>query len=502
MFFSGENRMNWTSLFANINLNSLIPECHAKWKPLVSDGLAWFLSKLSIERQQIMLQDQIDLGPFASAATRLEKILRRCPTLHKLGQVLARDRRLSHDLRKSLQNLETLEPEYTTDMIAKILENQEIDLSGIELAQSPFAQASVAVVIKFKHTNSQGKVTEGVFKVVRPEAEQALQEELELWPGLGEALERICDKSGLPRLEFAGPLSDAAQLVADEVRLEREQTNLRRARKLYKDIEEVRVPEVLPWCSSRVTAMSLVRGKKLSEALPDSKKKRRRIAEKIIDGLIARPFWMGETWSIFHGDPHGGNIFLDEDGKIVLLDWSLSVELPKNERVSIIQLLLGGLKHDTSAVTQALSQLGVATDREKLKAVGSWATEQVRNGVFPGFDWCLSVLDRAIEFGGLGLRAELALFRKALYSLLTLVEDVAPDALSDSVVVGAGLAKLAREIPVRSFSNPFSSNWDTHVSTAELVNLCTSLPLTATRFWLGSIEDSVKRVRSKEKLTN
>jgi ubiquinone biosynthesis protein len=248
--------------------------------------------------------------------------------------------------------------------------------------------------------------------------------------------------------------------------------------------------------------MSLVRGKKLSEALPDSKKKRRRIAEKIIDGLIARPFWMGETWSIFHGDPHGGNIFLDEDGKIVLLDWSLSVELPKNERVSIIQLLLGGLKHDTSAVTQALSQLGVATDREKLKAVGSWATEQVRNGVFPGFDWCLSVLDRAIEFGGLGLRAELALFRKALYSLLTLVEDVAPDALSDSVVVGAGLAKLAREIPVRSFSNPFSSNWDTHVSTAELVNLCTSLPLTATRFWLGSIEDSVKRVRSKEKLTN
>jgi hypothetical protein len=65
-------------------------------------------------------------------------------------------------------------------------------------------------------------------------------------------------------------------------------------------------------------------------------------------------------------------------------------------------------------------------------------------------------------------------------------------------VAGAGLAKLAQEWPYRAFANPFSREWDTHVSTAELMNLFASLPMTATRFWLGSWQDSLKRVSEKE----
>ncbi|GAB4282004.1 MAG: hypothetical protein Kow0029_27320 [Candidatus Rifleibacteriota bacterium] len=489
--------MEWSSLCASLDLNNLIPECYKKWKPLVSEGLAWFLSQLSEEKQKLILEDQLKLGPFASATTRLEKILRRCPTLHKLGQVLARDRRLDGELRKSLQKLESLEPEYTTEKVKDLLEKQKINLENIQLADRPIAEASVAVVIPFVYKSPDRQKINGVFKIIRPEAEIALQEELEIWPELGRSLEKICDRLNLPRLEFSGPLSDAAQLVADEVRLEREQANLKRARELYKDVDEVRIPELLPWCTGKVTAMGLVKGKKLSEAMPDSANERKHIAEKLIDGLIAKPFWMAKTWAIFHGDPHGGNIFLDEDGKIVPLDWSLAVELPKNERVALLQLLMGGLKLDASAVTQALSHLGVSTDRYKLKEVGDWAIERIRNGHFPGFDWVLSTLDRAIEFGGLGLRAELALFRKALFSLLTLVEDIAPEAQSDSVVIGAGLKKLVEEWPLRTFANPFSQEWDTHVSTAEILNLCASWPLTATRFWLGSWQDSLKRLESE-----
>lgn len=492
--------MDWTSLFSSLDLKSLVPECYEKWKPFVAEGLAWFLSQLKEDRQQAILNDQIALGPFANAATRLENVLRHCPTLHKLGQVLARDRRLSPELRRSLQNLEMLKPRYSREQVKQLLDNEGIDLSNIVLADKPLAEASVAVVISFVFDDGQKKV-EGVFKVIRPEAENALQEELLLWPGLGSALEKICDRLNLPRLEFSGPLSDAAQLVADEVRLEHEQANLKRAKELYRNVEEVYVPDLLPWCSNKVTAMTLIKGRKLSEAIPADPEERKRIAEKLIDGLIAKPFWMAETWAVFHGDPHGGNIFLDENGKIVPLDWSLSVELPKNERVSLLQLLLAGLKLDSSGVTQALSQLGIATDRQKLRQVGNWAVAQIRDGTFPGFDWCLSVLDRAIEHGGLGLRAELALFRKSLFSLLALVEDVAPEAAADSVVVGAGLAKLAEELPFRTFTSPFSKDWNTHVSTAELINLCASWPMTAARFWLGSWQDSLNRAGEKNSRT-
>ena len=484
--------MDWTALFSNLEMNSLVPDCYAKWKPFVKGGLAWFLGKLSNDRQQEILNDQLALGPFASAPQRLEAVLRRCPTLHKLGQILARDKRLSPELRQSLQRLESLPPRMSVDQIKAILRREKIDLSGITLAEKPLAEASVAVIMPFTFTDAAGRQTEGVFKIVRPEAEKALEKELELWPELGQALEEICMNLDLPKLEFAGPLSEAALLVADEVRLDREQIHIRRAKELYRDVPEVAIPTLLPWCTSRVTAMSLVRGKPLAEALNSSncdKAKRVRIAEKLIDGLIARPFWMSETWAIFHGDPHGGNIFYDEDGKIVPLDWSLAVELPKHDRVAILQLLMGGLRMDEKAIALALGELGISSDDEKLKAAGKWAVASIRQGNFPGFVWCLAVLDYAVEFGGLRLRAELALFRKALFSLLALVEDIAPKASTDSVIVGAGLARLASEWPSRAFSNPFTRNWNTHVSTAELMRLCTDMPLSATRFWFGCWSD-------------
>ncbi|PKL41987.1 MAG: hypothetical protein CVV41_16175 [Candidatus Riflebacteria bacterium HGW-Riflebacteria-1] len=494
--------MDWTALFSNMEMNSLVPDCYAKWKPFVKGGLAWFLGQLSEERQQEILNDQLALGPFASAALRLESVLRRCPTLHKLGQILARDKRLSAELRQSLQRLESLPPRMSVDQIKAILRREKIDLSGITLGEKPLAEASVAVIMPFTFTDAAGRHIDGVFKIVRPEAEKALEKELELWPDLGQALEKICDELDLPKLEFAGPLSEAALLVADEVRLDREQTHLRRATELYRDVPEVAIPKLLPWCTARVTAMTLVKGKPIAEALNSAgfdKAQRTRIAEKLVDGLIARPFWMSETWAIFHGDPHGGNIFFDEDGKIVPLDWSLAVELPKHDRVAILQLLMGGLRMDEKAIVRALGELGISSDDEKLAKTGQWAVAAIRKGNFPGFDWCLTVFDNAVEFGGLRLRAELALFRKALFALLALVEDIAPKASTDSVVVGAGLTRLASEWPSRAFANPFTRNWSTHVSTAELMHLCTDMPLSATRFWFGCWSDVLDATPTSEK---
>ena len=492
--------MDWTSLFASLDLNNLIPDCYEKWKPFVKGGLAWFLGRLSEDRQKEILADQLGLGPFANAADRLETVLRRCPTLHKLGQILARDKRLSTELRNSLQRLETLPPRMTVEQIRAILQRENIRLDDITLGDKPLAEASVAVVMPFTFTDAAGRQIDGVFKIVRPEAEKALEKELELWPELGKALEEICHELNLPVLEFAGPLSEAALLVADEVRLDREQIHIRRAVELYRDFPEIALPELLPWCTSRVTAMTRIKGRPLAEALKEksNKNERRRIVEKLVDGLIARPFWMSETWAIFHGDPHGGNIFLDDKGRIVPLDWSLAVELPKNDRVAILQLLMGGLRMDEKAIAQALAQLGLSTDDNKLAAASNWAVAQIRQGNFPGFDWCLAVLDHAVEFGGLRLRAELALFRKALFALLALVEDIAPNASSDAVVVGAGLARLASEWPSRAFSNPFTRKWGTHVSTVELSTLFADMPLSVTRFWFGCWSDFLEKAAPKK----
>ncbi|MDD2997727.1 MAG: AarF/UbiB family protein [Candidatus Riflebacteria bacterium] len=488
--------MNWMPLLETLDLNGLIPECYAKWKPLVKNGLSWFLGRLSEERQKEILDDLLKLGFFASAANKFAAVLRRCPTLHKLGQILARDRRLSSELRNSLQQLESMPARMSVEEIRSILARENIDLDGITLGEKPLAEASVAVVMPFIFSDAAGQKIEGVFKIVRPEAEKALETELKLWPELGKELEAICKRLELPVLEFAGPLADASLLVADEVRLDREQLHIRRATELYKDFPEIALPQLLPWCTSRVTAMTRIIGKTIAEAMrtgPFSEEHKTRIAEKIIDGLIAKPFWTAGAWAIFHGDPHGGNIFYDEQGRIVPIDWSLAVELPENDRINLLQLLTGGMRMDKTAIADALSKLGIASDRNRIQQTGKWALEQIRAGNFPGFSWCLSVLDHAVEFGGLKLRAELALFRKALFALISLVEDIAPGISTDSVVAGSGLVKLATELPMRVVSDPFSCKWSNQISTAELINVLAGLPAATSRFWYGRWSDAMQR---------
>ena len=61
----------------------------------------------------------------------------------------------------------------------------------------------------------------------------------------------------------------------------------------------------------------------------------------------------------FHGDPHPGNIFLLEGGRIGLVDFGMVGILEDIERVNFMQLLYGILKEDMSMVLDALLDLGV-----------------------------------------------------------------------------------------------------------------------------------------------
>ena len=372
----------------------------------------------------------------------------------------------------------------TTAEVCVHLERHGIPVADFSFPEPPLAEASVAIVQPFQYVSPEGEPGEGVFKLVRPAAETALTEELTLWGGLGDVLRESCVRHGLPPLEFAGPLEDAALLVADEVKLDREQAHLRQSQLTYAEDDDVRIPDLLPWCTPRVTAMTRVRGAPVTQACGHDPQRRRALAERLVDSLIARPFWTAET-ALFHGDPHGGNLFLDQNDRLVPLDWSLAVTLSKDDRIAVMHLLMGGMQLDAELVRQSLAAMGTNHPGQALHDVAVNAVTKERQGMFPGFDWCLNVFDQAVEKGGLALRAELALFRKALFSLLTLIEDLSPEAARDPVVVGAGLTCLLQELPARLMADPFSRDWHTHVSNLDLFSLWTAWPLTAARFWFG-----------------
>ena len=73
--------------------------------------------------------------------------------------------------------------------------------SDIVPAAQALARGSVAIVIPFEGSIA-GEAKSGVLKVLRPGIEERLQEELELWPRLGEFLDQQCRAHGLPTPDY------------------------------------------------------------------------------------------------------------------------------------------------------------------------------------------------------------------------------------------------------------------------------------------------------------
>jgi ubiquinone biosynthesis protein len=61
---------------------------------------------------------------------------------------------------------------------------------------------------------------------------------------------------------------------------------------------------------------------------------------------------------IFHGDLHGGNLFVRPDGRVALLDFGITGRLDEFRRLALLRLLMGGASSDVRGQLAALRDLG------------------------------------------------------------------------------------------------------------------------------------------------
>ena len=74
-------------------------------------------------------------------------------------------------------------------------------------------------------------------------------------------------------------------------------------------------------------------------------------------GLVA--FMEGcVLFGVFHGDLHGGNLFVQPDGRVALLDYGITGRLDEPRRLAFLRLLMGGTVNDLRAQLEALRDLG------------------------------------------------------------------------------------------------------------------------------------------------
>jgi ubiquinone biosynthesis protein len=74
-------------------------------------------------------------------------------------------------------------------------------------------------------------------------------------------------------------------------------------------------------------------------------------------GLIA--FLEGVMlYGVFHGDLHGGNLFVRPDGRVALLDFGITGRLDEPERLAFLRLVVGATANDVTSQLEALRDLG------------------------------------------------------------------------------------------------------------------------------------------------
>jgi ubiquinone biosynthesis protein len=72
---------------------------------------------------------------------------------------------------------------------------------------------------------------------------------------------------------------------------------------------------------------------------------------------------------IFHGDLHGGNLFVRPDGRTALLDFGITGRLDERRRTAFLRLLMAGTSNDPLGQLAALRDLGALPPDTDLEAV-------------------------------------------------------------------------------------------------------------------------------------
>ncbi|MCA9247691.1 MAG: hypothetical protein KDA42_11260 [Planctomycetales bacterium] len=491
----------WNLLIDEQALAAVLPAEYGRFARPVSEALAVFLNGLPEPRQAEILAAQGTLPPTASFAQRLALLARSCPVLQKLAQVLARDSRLASDLREQLQTLESLTPAVPMNAIRESLAREfgSLDRLGVVLDPSAIAEASVAVVIGFRSAKS-ASYDEGVFKILKPDIEERLDQELQLTELVGAHLDQRCEELGIPHLDYQESFSQVREKLMGEIRLDLEQEHLDQAKAFYADEPRVEIPERLDFCTPRVTAMQRIHGCKVTDHRLPLRSEQRRLVQLLIEALVARPIFATESRALFHADPHAGNLFLTDTGRLALLDWSLVGALDDHQRAAIVQVMLGAITLHTERIVDVLTELAeTPPDAGALRTTVDGSLRRIRLGQFPGIAWLIRLLDDAVQFARLRVNSDMMMFRKSLHTIDGVLHDLdAGGWRVDSVMMEGFLRNLAAEWPRRWMALPNSRDFATRLSNFDLTRCVLEAPGTAARYWVDQLRDLLSATRTPQ----
>ncbi|MFQ5536654.1 MAG: ABC1 kinase family protein [Gemmatimonadota bacterium] len=215
-----------------------------------------------------------------------------------------------------------------------------------------------------------------VVKVLRPGVEQAIALDLDISFRLLFWLNILFPNHHVRAV--TNVVREFSVRVRAEMDFREEAANIDRFRRTFRGDPRVRAPVVLPeYTRRRVLVMEHCAGTKI-DALHERFAAGRLSFRRVMESLTGVYLRMMMVDGFMHADPHPGNLLVQDDGTLVILDWGAVLEVPKWTRESILSIALAVGREDLDGVINGMYHLGMISPEVSRGEIREAATEILR----------------------------------------------------------------------------------------------------------------------------
>ena len=272
-------------------------------------------------------------------------------TFIKLGQFLAtRPDIIGDEIAKKLEKLQDKLPAFGTEKAKSIIEKEigTESFKNISYLSEPIAAASIAQVhfAKIKINNSEKELA---IKILRPNIHSTFNEELDALMFLAYLIENIFKKT--KRLKLVEVISLLKEITNVEMDLRFEAAAASELRENTINDKGIKVPKIYwNYTSKEVLTLDKVDGVSIRdiEKLKSLSINLKSLSENLIQLFLKQSVRDG----FFHADMHQGNLFVDNQGNIIPVDFGIMGRLDRNNRKYLAEILYGFIERDYTKVAE------------------------------------------------------------------------------------------------------------------------------------------------------
>ena len=351
------------------------------------------------------------------------------PAFVKLGQLLStRADLLPPAYLEALGRLQDKVEPFSFADVERVVQHElgfRLSKGFASFESEPLAAASLGQV--HRASLRDGRVV--AVKVQRPEIRARVAEDLAVMEDIADFLDRHTQTG--KRFDFCDMVHEFRRTLLQELDYRREAQNMVRLGENLSSFQNIVVPKpVDDFTTSQVLTMEFVSGRKITSITP--------LMRQDIDGQrLAVDLFRAYLYQIiidgfFHADPHPGNVFLTDDGRIALLDLGMVSRLSPARQDQLLKLLLAVSEGNGDRAAALAMQIGEPRGKVDENAL----RRQVQDLVQEYADAPLQQIQvgrvmleitRTAGLHGIRLPSELTMLGKTLLNLDEVGRTLAPD---------------------------------------------------------------------------